>query len=265
MAHHQSSPAQPTTAQLQLLLTLYKFRFATTFLIAHSYGSRYPRVIYARLAILAKHGYVGKRYSSKDRIDRKPAVYYLLPQAVRYLRTLDTTTDQALRATYNDRTATESFVQRWLTVFEAYVALKDDYGDQFDYYTRSELHGYDFLPQPRPDMLLRPTKPSKRHGSGYLLDYYDDTSQSFLQIQRLRNYITWADKEAWQKATDMDLPAILLVCQTTQRAKQLRRTMRRLLERTYADLTCMTTTLELLKQGGAVWQLLDEDAPLRRL
>lgn len=39
-------------SQIQLLQTLYKFRFSTTHLIAKSQGNKYPRAILARLRVL---------------------------------------------------------------------------------------------------------------------------------------------------------------------------------------------------------------------
>ena len=54
--------------QLQLLTTLYKFRFATAQLIASSQGTKYTRVILTRLKILVDQGYIGQNYDSSYKI-----------------------------------------------------------------------------------------------------------------------------------------------------------------------------------------------------
>jgi len=137
--------------QIQLLQTLYKFRFATTYLIANSQGSKHPRVITSRLKILLDQDYIGRNYDNSYKIKGKPAIYYLRPNGIRYLRLQSYSNKKVIDSIYHDKRTSQTQIDHCLNLFEIYVRFKKLYPGTFRFYSKSELAGRPNLPEDAPD------------------------------------------------------------------------------------------------------------------
>jgi hypothetical protein len=218
--------------QILILNTLYKFRFATATLIAESQKANHVRVISSRLKILVDQEYIGMNYDSSYKIKGKPATYYLLTEAVRFLRQQAYTDESTLRSIYHDKRAKEAPIQHRLHVFKVYIHFKHTYPGRFKFYSKSELVHKDFLPRQRPDAYLIDTESDKH----YLLDCLEDTMSFWTLRKNIKRFIRYAELEIWQKNQDSEHPAILLVCESEKLKKQVQNLVNKELDNSFAEL-----------------------------
>ena len=241
-----NTATQPTTTkhrplnshQLQLLITLYKFRFVTAQLIASSQGAKYTRVILARLKILVDQEYIGQNYDKSYKIIGKPATYYLLPKGIQILRQQKFADPNVLKRIYYDKNADDTHIIHRLNVFKAYVTIKQKNPKVFQFYSKSELASWKHIPKDLTDAYLKKNegisatglfaaKPDEPEPSAYFLSYYEASMPYWRIRSSIRRYIAYAESEKWQKATKNDFPTVLIVCET----KALERRVQKLAER----------------------------------
>lgn len=222
--------------QLQLLKTLYKFRCATTGLIAETQKANYVRVILGRLQVLESQGYIGKKYDSSYKIERKPASYHLLIKGIRILKSMDGINQAAIRSLYYDRTARDDQIEHYLRVFQLYNDIKLAYPDQFKFYSRSELIGKDYVPDPLPDALLIRRKLSKTKPRDYFLDSIEQSLSYKLLMSRIRKYVAFAESEVWEREKQRNFPTLIFVCENELVRKRVSFQMNKALDTSFADL-----------------------------
>lgn len=226
--------------QVEVLRLLYRYRFTTSELLAKAEHQKHLQVTRSRLATLEKQGYIGRRYDSSYKLLGKFAAFYLLPKGLQYLKSIDVAEPQAIKMMYNDRKASDKFVDFCLSVCRIAQALVSLYGKEARVFTRTELFDYDYFPQPKPDlyMLIKRTQP--RH---YFVDLYDDVTPAFVQAKKIKKYAEHYESGEWE-STESTYPEIIVVC-TNDKAEQ--RLRKKLLEGSPNDLivyTCTITRLE---------------------
>jgi hypothetical protein len=237
-------------SQIQLLQTLYKFRFATTYLIAKSQGNKYPRAILARLRVLVDQDYIGQNYDSSYRIKGNPASYYLRPNAIRYLKQQPYASAKALKSIYDDKRADDIKIAHYLNIFAIYVEFKRLYPEQFVFFSKTELAERKSMPKLLPDAYVKRINVSQTKANDYFLDSYETTTY-YLQLQRkIREYINYAESETWENTTDSKLPTILMVCETKALQRRMMKLASKELEKTYVDLTFIATTKSALAEAN---------------
>ena len=246
-------PKQPLNAlQTEILLILYKFRFATRDLIV-SY-QELPSKTYTRerLINLMEQKYIGRHYTGHDKIAGKPARYYLNALGIRFL--LDKArldefriNPGVLNLAYKDKNATEQFMERSLSTFELYIVLKKLYGDSLDFYTKSELAGNKLFLKPLPDAYLT-FSGRYNHKSDYIIEIMDSTKPYFVHRRRLNQYLKQYEANTWQNTTNANFPRLLLIADSPNLERRLQKSMiYSLSSRSISELAVYTTTLgELL-------------------
>ena len=134
--------------QVDTLELLYKFRFGSIDLIREYFSKSSRGLIFSRLKVLEEQGFIAKRFDSSYRIQGKPAAYYLLPAGARKLQDARSSEDEAIniKSIYKDKSVSETFIQHSLNIFTAYNQLKAHHGDSLDFFTKSDLAGYEHLP-----------------------------------------------------------------------------------------------------------------------
>lgn len=232
--------------QLQLLKTLYKFRCATTGLIAETQGANYVRTILGRLQILEDQSYIGKKYDSSYKIERRPASYHLLIKGIRVLKTLPGINQAAIKSLYYDRTAKDSQIEHYLQVFQLYNETKRAYPDQFKFYSRTELIGKDYLPDPLPDALLTQRNPSNTKPNDFFLDRIEQSLSYKLLISRIRKYVAFAESETWEKKKHSDFPTLIFVCENKLVQKRVSFQLNKALDTTFVNLNTKTIAKDKL-------------------
>ncbi|HEY4963374.1 MAG TPA: replication-relaxation family protein [Candidatus Saccharimonadales bacterium] len=246
--------------QIQLLQTLYKFRFATTHLIAKSQGSKYPRVILARLRVLVDQDYIGQNYDKSYKIKGKPATYYLRPNAVRYFKQQPYASPKVLKSIYQDKRANKDQIAHYLHVFSVYVEFKRLYPEEFKFFSKSELAERKGMPERMPDAYLHRTVTSHTQANDYFLDSYEEATYYLVIQRKIRQYIKYAEDETWQNHTNRKLPTMLIVCETKALQRQMLRLAAKELDKTYVDLKFLATTTEALVSSQSKKELIWRNA-----
>lgn len=122
-------PKQPlNNLQTEVLLVLYKFRFATRDLIVNHQELPSKTYTQARLKNLLEQGYIARHYNGQDKVAGKPAVYYLDSRGIRFLLKPEHVAEydlnpKVLSLAYKDKYASQLFQEKCLRVFRLYLLL----------------------------------------------------------------------------------------------------------------------------------------------
>ncbi len=258
---------QLNDGQLEILELLYRFRFGSRELIVESLG-KYGSDMFRRLRVLEEQGFVGKHFASSYRLQGKPAAYYLLPKGGRVLKERQLAEDKALKLIYKDKTASEQFIGRSLTLFEMSLQLQACYGETLGYTSKSELAParFDYFPQPLPDAYIGLEEENLQRD--YLLEYFEFARPLVVMVGRVKRLLEYADSNQWEAATKDELPAILLVCDTPTQQKRLQKRLAGMPAVDRADTPIYTTTrsaVATITDDDRIWQASDEPDDLRSL
>jgi hypothetical protein len=244
--------------QISVLELLYKFRFASSDLVAQYSGKNSGVFVYKRLQILHEQGFIGKRFDSSYRLQGRPAAYYLTPKGVRKLQTHREKPDINIPGLYKEKIVSEAFVQHCMNVLAVYLRLRQLYSDQLKFFTKSQLKQFDYFPQPLPDayISLNYNGESQR----FFLDLLENSTPFFVLNKRIKQYIDYYESGAWDE-TGSDFPVILFLCETSSLEKRLRKQLEANLGKSDADELLVATAVqsEFLKSGGdAIWKTVDD-------
>src|SRR6266496_1922463 len=154
------------TEQLEVLELLYKFRFGSNDLFAEYFGKKDRSFVFNRLSILHERGLIGKRFEPSYRLQGKPVAYYLLPEGARTLkqyRDADDTDEMNIKGIYKDVTISESFINHCFKVFALYNQLTEQYEDEIDFLSKTDLAGVNDFPKPLSDAYITLEANPTRH------------------------------------------------------------------------------------------------------
>lgn len=233
--------------QVATLELLYRYRFITSELLAKVEGKKHLQVTRSRLATLEKQGYIGRRYDSSYKLLGKFAAYYLLPKGLQYLKSIGVAEPQAIKMIYNDRKASDKFVDFCLQVCSTAQSLLSFYGDEVKMFTRTELLNYDYFPQPRPDLYMSIKRKPVRH---YFVDLYDDSTPAFAMAKKLKQYIDHYESGEWE-STGSDYPEIIIACTSSKAERRLQKKITPVVEGMQGSLTVYTVTEARLLDDSA--------------
>lgn len=229
--------------QVEVLRLLYRYRFITSELLARFENQKHLQVTRSRLATLEKQGYIGRRYDSSYKLLGKFAAYYLLPKGLQYLKSIDVAEPQAIKMMYNDRKASDKFVDFCLSVCRTAQALISFYGEEAGVFTRTELLDYDYFPQPQPDLYLSIKRKTTRH---YFVDLYDNATPAFVLVKKIKKYAEHEESGEWE-STGSDYPEVIIACVSPAAEQRLRK---KLLEAAMGDISVYTCTINGLESDG---------------
>lgn len=253
--------------QTEIMLILYKFRFATRDLIVKYQKSTSSSYTHYRLKLLQEKGYIGRHYDGQYKIHGKHAIYYLQPKGIRVLKTNPDLSVKALNGMYKDGTVSQQFMERSLTIFQHFIKLNELYGNTLSFYTKNEITSYGYFPRPLPDAYL--TLKSRRQGTTqYLLELIETLTPFYMVRRRLLRYISHFDSGDWDES-GTEYPAILLICEDSRLERRVQRLVTRLLDQADIDeLKIYTTTTRALlgsNLGSEIWTDIDSPEKLSSL
>lgn len=217
-------PRKLNQNQIDVLLLLYKFRFATSNLLTQKLKLQHRNSINSRLQILEDQEYIGRRYDKSYKMMNKPASYLMLPKGFAVLRGMEGISNNVLKNMYKDVQATDGFVERSLTIFGLYNKLESIFGQRFDMFSKSELTDMENMPEVLPDGLIRlKTSDSPRAKEHYFFLYYAEERQPLFAISNLiTKQLEYGDSEDWNNLFDKP-PAVMLICDSPTRERRLHR------------------------------------------
>lgn len=263
---NNDSPKQPkyrrplNDKQLLILKLLYKFRFLTVGLLQTAQGHKYQATHNDRLKVLYEQEYIGRHYNSTYRIDRRYAEYFILPEGINALKSLDIFRSKTLDNLYKDKTAKPQFIAHSLGIFELYNAFRRLYPDTFSFYTKTELTGREDMPDMLPDAHLRTTDLSST--KAFYIDYVDDLAQLLRVKRKITSYLKHADSDQWQDS-DKSYPEVLLITELESTYKTLHKYIEKKLSYSRVDITFHTTSKKALIESNSaderIWHRVGED------
>lgn len=253
-----------TDKQLDVLKLLFRFRFGTAELIAQSQGGVSLQTVRTRLNSMLDSELIIQKREGKDKIQGKPAVYWLSTKGRRKLRDNDQSkySERALNAIRGNRNSSDAFITRQLKIFRISNKLETALGDSFVFLTKSNLAAekFDYLPEVKPDALIRLTEVDR----SFFMYYLDQSVPDFASIRRVAPVFEYEKVGKWEVETEEDLPGVLLVCGSNRLETVMRKRISKLSVDHESDLTFATTTEEKLMTGesSSPWRRLGDDSPL---
>jgi hypothetical protein len=251
-------------SQVAIFKQLYNYRFGTVDLLARDYGLSGAHSIYTKLAVLVKHGYLGRKYQCSYRLEGRAAEYFLLPKAFSYLRLLDNISGNTLKNIYKDVHASRRFIDYCLDIYRVDLALKSYYRHKLWIFTGSNLNFIEFkhFPRPLPDSFisLRVSSDPQIPRQYYFLDIYSSHVPLFVHSKKLKNYCQYLAGGQWEQVTHTQLSGILMVAETPALARRLLETTADILESAAINddqlfyITTKDQLLNLSSEDPAIWQ-----------
>jgi len=240
---------------------MYDYRFVTTAQLQQVLSKKQIQQVQQRLNLLLKRGYIGRNFSSSDRLTGKYASYYLLPKGMRVLKQAKgyTFNPKVLHNIYKDRTASTRFINHCIGLGDINCSLKRLHGSNLEYFPKNDLIDHDYFPDPRPDAYLRIGADTKsiEERSEHFLEYCEEIVPFFVYRKRIKQYVEYVYDELWEEATSRKSPTIRLVAETPVLQRRLQRFIKQYLNHYYmtAHAKFLITNIELLKTttDSAVW------------
>lgn len=199
--------------EFELLDIMYRFRFASIKLLQRATGASQNMTVQQRIDKLMRNGFIERRYDAKiDKIERRPAAYFLTPRGLNAVATIDETVPEiAKRLVYKNKTVSRIFADRCLKVLELALSLEQKTNRSGGFFSPIQLRAFNYFPQPLPDGFL--TTSDDRDGESYFIEYCETSKPAFVHVKKIKKYLEYFDSNEWE-ATGMDFPTVLLVCES---------------------------------------------------
>jgi hypothetical protein len=256
--------------QQEILHILYRFRFATTDLIAKYQNRKNGTAVFNRLKVLCDQEYIGRNFENSYRLQGKPASYFLLTKGINVLKA-DPDYDKAvLHATHKDKTAKDQFVNHWLTIFRAYKQLTAIYGDPLDTFTKSELTTYKCFPEELPDAYISLKSGYKAKTKHFILLAFEEATPHFVYVKRVKEIIEHSEEpKNWEDAFSK-YPTILMICESVKQQRSLQPRIAKAIEDEVIEepdfyLTNRDAVASMTESDDAIWQLVTDPIIMRSL
>ena len=246
--------------QIDILETLYKYRFGSRQLLADSLGIKSGSNLHEKLNVLMKHSFVARRYDKSFKLRGVPAAYYLTPKGLRRLQLIlgsERVTDTIIKASYRDKVVSQSFVNHVVEVYTYSNRLQYEY-PSLKVFLRREMALYSYFPANPPDAFL-----SLKTNDGLQRFFFDVVFKGMppsAVTRRLVNYMKFFDDGSWN-VTGSDLPKLLFLLENPATENRLRRAAHAVRSRFDLDdeIEIYTATIEsLLGNDSAIWSNIDE-------
>lgn len=257
--------------QIDILELIYSHRFVSRQLLAESLNIKAGSSLHEKLQVLLKHGYINMRLEKRLKLLGLPAAYYLTPKGLRTLSDLpdhEYITDSVIKASYKDKTVSQSFINQTLRIYAQTNRLSAAHPG-LRVFTKRHMSRYSYFPQPLPDAFLSlpigKYTPRKR----FFLDVIPDNLPRQPLYQRIANYAEFFDEGGWE-VVGTELPTLLLVGETGTTERRIQRTVRAALHNAELDedIAVYTSTFGAAKNLAdnlAIWTSLDDPDELLAL
>lgn len=184
------------TNQIQLLKTIYKFRFITNNFLA-SYKKISHVASHKSLEVLKDQDYLGSHYNASYKLLGKGARYYLAPKGLKFLKDNLQLNEHVLHSMYKNKSVTEGFIDHQVDATSVYLHIRSSYPEVFDIFARTELSSFDTFPESRPDLFLNRIKPSEAQTNQYFIELWHDKPPISAR-KRLSELLEHYDDGEWE-------------------------------------------------------------------
>lgn len=223
--------------QEEILIYLYRFRYLNRSQIQKLLNHKHFNRIIIWLNQLATEGYIRKYYNPKT--ITVAARYSLGLKARKYL--LQKCTEKGskiqsklLNRIWREPKLSEQFHSHCLFLADIYLSLltlTNKTNAVLHFFTKTDLHGHDYLPNPHPDAYIAI---KEKHGKTkrYFLDIFDPLPPRMVLRRRIKQYVDYFDDNIWQEYTKHSFPQIILVSPDERSKRYLFRFIQKMMEYT---------------------------------
>lgn len=260
---------QPITKkQLAILLLLYQFRFLDTTIIQLLLNHKIPTRIQQWLKDLTNKGYIHQFYDRTSFVERtKPAVYCLTTKARQVLKGQKGCKLPVLNQIYREKDRSEEFRGHCCYVAQIYIkfrALNTGTKGQgtIDFFTKSQLIGYNHFPQPLPDAYFAIKQKGKKINR-YLLEVFDLNIPKRVLKERIRRYIASEEGDWKEKTNNTKFPIILFITRNKYKQRGMRKLIQKVRNEEFSYLPLYLTNKEAIKEQGMeniAWEKVEEES-----
>jgi hypothetical protein len=262
-----------TPRQQDILKYIYRHRFLNRVQIQALLGNKDYKNVNEWLADLREKQYLDWIYSTDYTERRKPAVYFIGINGIRYLKTQSDCVPELVRRLYRDKSRSSSFITSCLLLGDCAVTLQTSRPDgvTYDFATQSDFakpgSKYHVLADNNCQLLFIKHKPVDQAAetgedeaiSRSMLQIVEENLPDYRAKKRIRDCILFYNSGDWERATEVPFPDALFLCHTLPQLITLKRYAGYLLNE--ADrpdgLHIKFSTLDKVKElgvTGRVWE-----------
>lgn len=271
-----------TKQQFELLKFIYSNRFVTSLQVQRFLGKAHVQQAQQRLNTLLAKQYIGRRYSSDDKLLGRYAGYFLLPNGMDIIKGYADT--KALRLMRKDVTASQRFIDHNIAIGDVAAELKRIYTnvlEEIDFQTKTDImflsrleyernwdgnDDYELMidayPEPVPDGYLEGLPLEENAPEDYFVEIWHSSVPFWVYRKRIQYLIEYTDEGIWKDHFGWETPSCLLVCDTPTLQRRVQRYLRRMYDSVSHDYQFLVTNLELLSQAKdneAIWTRVDDE------
>lgn len=271
-----------TKKQEKIITLIYRFRFINRKQLQRFFEHKDARRINTWLKDLVEKKYLGRIYSHKLLENTKPAIYYLMNNGIIWIRyemgmlygaPIEQLDIKYLKKFYEDRNASEIFIDHCVAIFEFYLQLKEyeriankdfvaerkkhkDYDEELDKkidysvetkterWIQLQMHhrkseDFNEIKQYIPDLcfekMMYPGGGGEMNSSTFFLELFDPKMPRYAIKYRVKQYIKYKEEGKWKTDTGMDgnFPRIILIFPNQGKLNFLSGYIKEQLERSY--------------------------------
>lgn len=255
-----------TDKQQAIITLLPRFRFLTRTHIQYFMHHKDRQRINKWLNDLTTNHYL-RRYYDHSIIgkNRRPAVFSLHTNGIRFVRSLGMYDESFLHTLYFEKNRSELFQEHCLLIATICCDLAAKTHDSlcYDYATASDVklpdNPYHFLEQTGLDIDLVFQKKETGHKTkNYLLFLFDESLPKYRIRKRVRDILSFHNSNVWENNVTRAFPTILIVCWTKERMIYTKRYIKNQLASEPHDDVAIYLTIaeEVIEQSvtGIIWE-----------
>ena len=274
--------------QKEIVDLVFKFRFINRKQIQKLFGHKDPSRINKWLKDLVERKYLGRIYSHRLLENTKPAIYFLDNNGIIWGRFEKGTNYEELefkyvKKFYEDKHASESFVNHCVSIFELYLQFKDAEREkknlEYDFETKTEnwietqrqrSYRGDFndvkelIPDASVEKIIE-TK-DKITTDLYFIILFEPHVPRYAIRYKVDQYIKCHEENDGKRIPGLtiEFPTILLIFPTQQKANQIGKYIRKQLDKRFVEkMTFMLTTYQKAIEEGlgnsGIWKVVREE------
>lgn len=255
-----------TTKQQQIPRLLYRFRFLDRTHIQHFLHHKDKQQVNRWLKDLTEKEYLLRIYDNTIiGKNRKPAVYSLGLNGIRFLKSTDVVDKTSLHKLYFEKDRSETFIEHCLLIATICCQLEKKKDDTLEYQYSAEA---DYSDTDNPFHFLKDSElpvdlcfSKKQKGKGlqfYLLTAFDSTLPKYRIRKRIRDYYDFYTSNEWENKMRAIFPTLLFVFQKKELIIYTKRYIKAMLEgnRTSDLRINFGLVHDLLVEGitGEIWE-----------
>jgi len=246
-----------TNRQQDILLLLYRFRFLNRLQIQSLLHHKNTKSINTWLKDLTDKKYIERIINNQTKLNNIPAIYYLLLNGIKFLKTQSSCKKEYITKLYKEKTRSEQFINKCLFIADIYLYLLNKYGNTsyFAFYTQSDFTPTSIVKEIFPHFVFR-----KVAGQPFFVaEIFSGITPRFAIRAKITKYLTFFTQGDWIKKEKV--PNILLICPDDKMKKFVVKFTKKIIEEEITDMKFFVTVADMITKQtieGQIWQKIEK-------